>query len=165
LDIGSIGNYDDSLYYQLKPFCKSMTGTDIRQSEDKDIIQADMQTHNLNKKFDVIIAGDVIEHLDNQGLFIENMKRHLKENGKLIITTPNFRSLNPFLKFMSKGFKTHTLWHDKETITFILEKYDFDIEEIFFYAGNRKQYNLFNYIPILNKNMLCVVASKNGNKI
>ena len=34
----------------------------------------DVTTVNLGKKFDVIVAGELIGHLPNQGLFLENMK-------------------------------------------------------------------------------------------
>ena len=45
------------------------------------------------KEYDVIIAGEVIEHLFNMGNFLENTRNALKNEGMLIITTPNARSL------------------------------------------------------------------------
>jgi len=43
----------------------------------------------LNKKFNVIVAGEIIEHLENPGLFLDNIKNFLNDDGILIITTPN----------------------------------------------------------------------------
>ena len=159
LDIGSIGcGYYTSLFKQMKPYCKSITGTDILKSNDNNIIQTDMQDYNLNNIFDVIIAGDVIEHLSNQGMFINNMALHIKDNGVFIITTPNAKSLYPFITFMAKeGYKDHTLWHDRNTIANVLKPY-FKIEKIIYYAGNRKLYALFNNIPIINHNQMLVIS-------
>ena len=39
--------------------------------------------------FDVVVAGELIEHLTNPASFLESAKRVLKPAGKLIITTPN----------------------------------------------------------------------------
>ena len=44
---------------------------------------------DLNKKFDIIIAGEIIEHLENPTSFINYCFRHLKTSGRLILTTPN----------------------------------------------------------------------------
>ena len=43
----------------------------------------------INKKFDTIIAGDIIEHLDNPKNFIKFCFEHLNTNGRFILTTPN----------------------------------------------------------------------------
>lgn len=45
------------------------------------------------EKFDVIIAGEIIEHVFDTDLFIKKIADMLKDNGTLIITTPNVASL------------------------------------------------------------------------
>ena len=47
----------------------------------------------LGRKFDVIVTGEILEHLPNQGLFLENAERHLKKKGVQILTTPNALAL------------------------------------------------------------------------
>lgn len=42
-----------------------------------------------NNSFDIVIATAVIEHISNPKKFVRESKRVLKENGVLIITTPN----------------------------------------------------------------------------
>lgn len=42
--------------------------------------------------FDYVFAGEIIEHLYDTDFFLEEIKRVLKPNGILIITTPNFLS-------------------------------------------------------------------------
>lgn len=48
----------------------------------------------LNKKYDFVFAKDVIEHIENDEKFLNNMKFHLKDNGLIMINTQNSLSLN-----------------------------------------------------------------------
>src|SRR5216683_6823005 len=48
---------------------------------------------NLSEKFDTIVAGELIEHLANPGLFLQQACAHLKPGGRLVLTTPNAFSL------------------------------------------------------------------------
>jgi len=53
-----------------------------------------------NNTFDSVVAGELIEHLDNPNLFLNESYRILKKNGHLILTTPNKNS------WINKIFKT-----------------------------------------------------------
>jgi ubiquinone/menaquinone biosynthesis C-methylase UbiE len=56
--------------------------------------------------FDVIVSFQVIEHVNNVSYYLYELNRNLKDNGKLIITTPNRRyRLWPFEKPCSLGHK------------------------------------------------------------
>jgi SAM-dependent methyltransferase len=54
-----------------------------------EILEADCQTMKLEKRFDLIVMSDVIEHLDAPGIAICNLVQHLLPAGRLLITTPN----------------------------------------------------------------------------
>ncbi len=43
---------------------------------------------DLKNKYDILILFDVIEHIENDEKFIEDVKFHLKKNGKIIINVP-----------------------------------------------------------------------------
>lgn len=45
------------------------------------------------EKFDVVVAGEIIEHVFDTDLFVKKINGLLKKNGLLIITTPNVASL------------------------------------------------------------------------
>lgn len=108
---------------------KRVLGIDILREEIKELKKkgynvryGDAETFKLNKKFDVIFAGDVIEHLSNQGLFLERCKKHLKKDGILIVNTPNSFSLytsfkNAFLlRSNPSSSQQHTCYYTPNTI-------------------------------------------------
>ena len=91
LDLGCVNHdsklKDDPLWVHgfLNKNC-DVLGVDILWEGIKDLFKdgynvvcGDAENINLEKKFDVIVAGELIEHLSNQGLFLNNCRRHLKE--------------------------------------------------------------------------------------
>jgi SAM-dependent methyltransferase len=142
LDVGCAGcpyNPKKVPFDIIKANAKSYWGLDIRKSKDPKILHGDAETTNLNKKFDVIVAGDIIEHLSNQGLFLENMKKHLRPGGKLIISTPNIRSRWIF----SPTNPEHVLWHSKQTFLQLFKRHNYQVVEFYYYFGNKKLFFLF----------------------
>ncbi len=47
------------------------------------------KSKDLRKKFDTIIAGEILEHVENPSEFIRFCHHQLKPSGRLIVTTPN----------------------------------------------------------------------------
>jgi len=62
---------------------------------------------NTKEKYDCIIVLEVIEHLPNPTLLFENAYKCLKNNGLLIVSTPNVQSWYSRLIFLLTG-KLHT---------------------------------------------------------
>lgn len=50
--------------------------------------------------FDIIFAGEIIEHIYDTDLFIQEVKRILKPNGRFIITTPNVVSFGRRIMYL-----------------------------------------------------------------
>jgi SAM-dependent methyltransferase len=91
---------------------------------------------DIEGRFDVIVAGDLIEHLTNFDGFFENCKRLLKPDGILIISTAN-----PFYsgEFHYVAFKRnflvnpeHTCWIDPQCLAQLSGRFGFQIEEIYY---------------------------------
>ena len=59
---------------------------------------------NFNKKYDLIVAVEIIEHLENPSHFIKKMKDHLKPNGIIILTTPSINSFFDRIWFFVYGY-------------------------------------------------------------
>lgn len=68
----------------------------------------------LGEKFDVVLIGDVLEHVDSPRKLLEFAKRHLNEKGKIIATTPNpfflVFFLNNFFKAPFMALLEHCCW-------------------------------------------------------
>ncbi len=166
LDIGCVDARPDGkkkyestgLHRFLNEHASQLIGVDtdqdgVRQMKQDgyNVIEANAEDMNLGRQFDCIVAGEIIEHLSNQGLFLENMKRHLVENGVLIITTPNAFSIISFWRILRKNkikvHAEHTCWYDPITIEQLLRRYSFEIEEIFF-ANKSKWYLKKNFYKL-----------------
>lgn len=127
----------------LKERAKEVWGIDIvydestiPENERYRYAHAAAESFTFDTKFDVIFAGDLIEHLVNPGLFLDNVKRHLKPGGRLIMTTPNTFSL-----FVMAGKLTrpepptnpdHTFYFNRRTIKVLLEKCGFAVDQFGF---------------------------------
>lgn len=88
--------------------------------------KASAEDFSIPRQFDVVFAGDLIEHLSNPGLFIRAAKKHLKPGGRLIITTPNCFNLFNLTEKLSKTEPTvnidHTCYFNSKTLKRLLEK-------------------------------------------
>ena len=60
-----------------------------------DLIQADICRFPFESEFDVIGSFDVLEHIDNDMLALQNIHKALKANGGLILTVPQHDWLWP----------------------------------------------------------------------
>ena len=112
-------------------------GIDInpRQIEGVKTIRADLNDEfpKFGLKFDVVFAGEVIEHLFDDNQFIRNCRENLKPNGLLIITTPNLVfSANRLLMFFGKMpmfvyAPFHYHMYNKKTIENLIRQEGFKI--------------------------------------
>src|SRR3989344_7621255 len=129
----------------LRQNAKHVVGIDILKKDIEilkkqgyDVYCQNAETFKLNKKFDVIFAGELIEHLSNPGLFLEKCKFHLKKDGFLIITTPNAfclaRLFGGFVFFTNDldVNPEHTAWYSPKVIKELLRRYNFNIEKFSF---------------------------------
>jgi len=151
LDIGCVNARPQSqkhykstgLHLFLREKAAHVTGLDIDESgvkqmqkEGLDVVAGNAETMDLGKRFDCIIAGEIIEHLSNAGLFLENMKKHLTDDGIFILTTANAFGILSFYRILRKRqvkvHAEHTCWYDPKTISELLSRYSFHIKDIFF---------------------------------
>jgi 2-polyprenyl-3-methyl-5-hydroxy-6-metoxy-1,4-benzoquinol methylase len=183
LDIGCVNHdsklKDDPLW--VHGFLKrhsNVLGVDILQEEveklKKDgynVICGDAETMDLGKRYDVIVAGELIEHLSNQGLFLNNCKKHLTTNGLLILTTPHtfnlrYSIMNLFLlRDNPKVCQEHTCQYSPQTIRELLERNGFDIVKIGYFdlygrfLGKLK-YKMYDLLGNKFKRSLVIIAKQ-----
>ena len=88
------------------------------REEGYDVQVGDAETFESKIDFDVIVAGEVIEHLKNIERFIKTTEDNLTAGGKLILTTPNPDGFAYFRKalFNQSNNPTHTCWVDPKNL-------------------------------------------------
>jgi 2-polyprenyl-6-hydroxyphenyl methylase/3-demethylubiquinone-9 3-methyltransferase len=89
--------------------CKQILKGNMKLHPQAICILADATTVALNEKFDLVFAVDIIEHIEEDLLFLKNMNKHLKKEGLLVVNTQNAFSLN----YLIEGGR-HRLRGDKK---------------------------------------------------
>ena len=105
---------------------------------------ADVETMDLGRKFDAIVAGEIIEHLENPGRFLRNMRRHVKEDGVLIVSTPNPFYQGQVWKIWRYGrpmvHEDHTNWQDPITMGELFRRTGFEMAEGYWVQPGRSMF-------------------------
>lgn len=108
--------------YLLKEWgASSVLGVDIAEDaigaaskhflrEGVEFICGNAENIQLSKTFDLIVSFETIEHVENQNLFLTQLKNLLAENGHIIISCPN----------------DHFYYNEDESNPYHLRKYTFD---------------------------------------
>ena len=126
----------------LKSVANDVIGLDyLKKSVDElnkrgyKIVCQNAENIKLDKKFDVVFAGEIIEHLSNPGLFLESVKKCLNKNSLLIITTPNAFSINRLVRILflktnnPECNSEHVLYHSPQTLDQLLSRHNFKIRQ------------------------------------
>jgi SAM-dependent methyltransferase len=101
---------------------------------DADCVRADA-THLPFRKhvFDSVVSLETLEHIRDQGAFLNNIKDCLKIGGKLILSTPNKMYTSPFLPKPLNPFHVNEFYLG--SLLNFLKAYSFRIEHV--YGGRR----------------------------
>src|SRR3989344_1751545 len=124
----------DAPHTLLQKANKTVYGIDpASEIEDEFHSRQSAEKFKFQIKFDSIWSLDLIEHLSNPGLFLDNARRHLKPNGRLIITTPNcfnlFNFTEKIVKYEPTANKEHTCYYNHRTLRQLLERHGFEVAE------------------------------------
>ncbi|MGF1738410.1 class I SAM-dependent methyltransferase [Photobacterium satsumensis] len=101
-----------ALSLRMKDMGASVTSVDIVEENFRlDKSQINFRCVDLNssfsklfeKRFDVITAIEIVEHLENTRAFIQNCQRLLKPGGVLFLSTPNISSNQAIAELICKG--------------------------------------------------------------
>jgi len=113
---------------------------------------ANVEDLRFDEEFDVVVAGELIEHLYNPGRFLDSAWRALKSDGTLVITTPNCFSWSSHLYAVVTGkevcHEEHTHWHSKHTLTYLVKTHGFDVQA-FYFVDRESRYRILDYFRSL----------------
>lgn len=141
------------LHSRIKEVSKDLWGADIdknsvdiyqklsgdKQSWIMDVCNSSLDPKKYSKNFDVIIFGEILEHLLSPGDALKNLLKIAKENSaKLIITTPNALNAAGFVAAI-KGHEIvhpeHYYYYSPVTLKRLLNDCGFEDVKISFYSG------------------------------
>ena len=166
LDVGCVQHFatfeatDTWLHKYLVRSANSVVGLDLLEPEAAklrergyDIRSGDACSVSLGQTFDVVVAGEIIEHLDSPAAFVSNMARHLNAEGRLVITTPYAFFVLHFLEsIFSSGERRwnpeHVSWYCPFTLENLLRRNSLEIESCYYFTRSRKLRRLLSIFHI-----------------
>lgn len=150
LDIGCATGYMCSALKEYKN-C-TITGIEINanmasvaKKRCDDVIEGDIQFMDIKKElgeetiFDVVLMGDILEHLTDPGSVLQKIRPFLKEKGLLLVSVPNiahsaiiFELLQGKFPYREEGLLdyTHLRFFTKESLINMLESKGFWVTSI-----------------------------------
>ncbi|MCK9641689.1 MAG: class I SAM-dependent methyltransferase [Prolixibacteraceae bacterium] len=108
------------------------------------VYNLNIETNNLNdidKDYDIINFGDVIEHLVDPAKVLKNIKNHLAKNGSVLFSVPNMAHIAIRLELLGGKFeyaetglldKTHLHFYTQDEVFNIFSAAGYEIEALDF---------------------------------
>jgi 2-polyprenyl-3-methyl-5-hydroxy-6-metoxy-1,4-benzoquinol methylase len=94
-----------------------------------------------DEEYDLVIAGEILEHLSNPGRALDAARTRLSPCGEVVITAPNANSLKVFLRAVM-GYELihpdHVLHHSLRTLTALAERHNFKVISVFSFVNEGK---------------------------
>lgn len=163
LHVGAIGDFSNHLknlkrwdFDKIKRIAKETTGIDINKKfiekvkeKEYNILFHDAENIDLKKSFDIIYAGDLIEHLSNPGKFLASCFKHMHNDSVLIITRPNPYSLSLLIRgLMNKvsPMREHTMYIHRDNLKEIAKRYNLKLTRTEYYTEKNKDNPIKNRI-------------------
>lgn len=153
-----VGCGTGELLHSLKPYVKKVIGIELHRgfvdfiNRELKIEAYDQDVNSIdfgNKKFDVILCINTLDHLSNPLTTLRTMRNLLSENGVLYLEVPNRdEAMNIYLpETHRKKFNTffwhkaHYFYFTRDTLMKMMEKAGFKAE-----ITCRHQYTLINFL-------------------
>ncbi len=161
------------LHEEISNVAKELIGIDLLEEglneireKGYDVYQDNVETfansaNYLKNKPELIVAGEIIEHLFNVGNFLDSARKLFDGTNHMLITTPNPFYIDHLLRAL-KGVEQcrddHTCWYSKKTLDNLFKMKNYEVVEFHYYS---QKMNLKGIRPTLRRamfrlsNMLC----------
>jgi len=91
----------------------------LRERGYSNVVEMDAEELRVDRQFDLIIAGDTLEHMSNPGRFVQAVRNALSADGELVIGVPSAFSFN-VLRLWFQGVelthRDHIAFHSPKTL-------------------------------------------------
>lgn len=136
------------LHQKLAPVCKTLKGFDMDQTAISILAEefgiTDITFNDLSKpdttleaNADVVVCGDIIEHVNDVGVLLANCRRNCRTGGTLLLSTINATSIKQALRGLlgrEPVHPDHVAYYSYATLGVILNRFGFSIEECRYFS-------------------------------
>lgn len=141
-----LANYGEVTSLEYDGECCEFLRTELNM----DVIQGSLTELPFeDNSFDVVCAFDVIEHIDDDRLAVQEIKRVLKDDGHIFLTVPAFMFLWSHHDVVNEHFRRYT----SKQLSGILKGLDFNIQY-------RSYFNFALFFPIAAIRVLAKLLPK-----
>ena len=98
-----------------------------------EMVQADVERMELGMTADTVVAGELIEHLSNPGRMLDRAHEHLRDDGRMVLSTPNPWAFVHLRRHLHNGLQVnaeHTAWFAPTVLRQLLDRHGFDVVDI-----------------------------------
>lgn len=115
----------------------------VKKARKKGIIVHDIDLNSdwskqIKNRFDVVVAGEILEHVFDTDKFLTNIHKILKPGGSLVLTTPNiasfgrrimlFLGISPLIETTARAHDAgHIRYFTKKTLSLLLLENNFKV--------------------------------------
>lgn len=112
----------------------------IAELNDYDIRHQDAESFTFDRDFDCIVAGEVIEHLDAPGAFLDRVREHLTPDGTFVCSTPHpwgFVRLRQYAFGSKTPPDDHVTWYCPDTLATLCRRHGMGVESVEYWPAKR----------------------------
>jgi len=140
------------LHYDLEKSAGELYGFDFDQpgldilaaNGTGNLYRADLEKLDevaMSESFDVIVAGEMIEHLNNPGLFLTGIQRFMNAETRLVLTTINAYCGMRWFWYGLRGRRgkqepvhpDHVAYYSYSTLSLLVKRHGLDVDSFMFY--------------------------------
>jgi SAM-dependent methyltransferase len=89
-----------------------------------------LEDAQIRESFDIVLAGDLLEHITRPGAMLESAKSLLKPNGRFIVSTNNAFGLHYQLRRWAGRYKEHfehVCFYSPETLLHLFQRHGYRV--------------------------------------
>lgn len=106
----------------------------LMKSLDYNCLYDDITKTKIKTKFDLIIVGELIEHIQSLDLLMKNLKKLLNKNGKIYMSSPNPNGIMSVIGYWlilnERGGEGHVLWQSPKTMRHLCHTNDLYLNKV-----------------------------------